>query len=135
VTFACAGPLVGHFDSDLEEDREALLQLLSIKNQRFLGLDDLALLLRALGADRQKYFSKVVASIRDLSVRTAPYARRSAGFKYTYEVTFDDLDSSDVPVVDLFCGKLLEILTAWSTEEIVELVARLPNLEKTFHYS
>jgi len=135
VSFACVGPLVSHAESDLEDDREALLQLLSIKNQKFLGLDDLASLLRALGADREKYFSKVVASIADLSVRTAPYARRSAGFKYTYELTFEDLDSSDVPVVDLFCEKLLDVLAAWSTEEIVELVAKLPNLEKTFHYS
>lgn len=135
VSLECVGSVVGHADSELENDREALLQLLSIKNQKFLKLDDLDLLLRALGANRQRYFSRIVASIRDLSVTTAPYARRSAGFKYTYEITFEDLDSADLPVVDLFCGKLLEVLAAWSTEEVVGLVARLPNLEKVLQYA
>jgi len=41
-------------DGDLEDDREALLELLSIKNQRLLGLDELRALLRALGAGRRQ---------------------------------------------------------------------------------
>lgn len=134
VSFSCFGPLVGHADSELEDDREALLQLLSIKNQRFLGLDELTFLLRALGAQRERHFSKLVTAMSAVSVTTKPFARSSAGFKHVYEIVFDDLDVSDLPSVALFCGKLLDVLGAFSVEEVVELVAKLPNLEKQLHY-
>nr|ALD83711.1 hypothetical protein [Sorangium cellulosum] len=128
VAWSCSGGLSLPAESDLEDDRESLLELLSLKSQRFLGVDELRFLLRALGARAQPQFDKLVASLARVDVSSKPFAKSSSGFKYVYRIEFDGLNPSDIPRVELFCGKLLDILAAWSVEEVVELVATVPNL-------
>lgn len=135
IQWSCYGPMVAHGESELAEDRDGLLQLLSIKNQRFLGTEDLVFLLRALGAHKERHFSKLVSAIGVVKVSSKPFARRSSGFKYVYEITLDDLDSSDLARLDLFSRMLLAILTAWSVEEVVELLVAVPNLDKSVQYT
>jgi type VI secretion system protein ImpG len=135
VQWSCGGPLSAPGEPDLVEDRDGLLQLLSIKNQRFLGTDDLIFLLGALGATREPFFAGLIRTLSDAKVTSKPLARQgSHGFKYIYELTFDDLDATDLPRLDLFCGKLLDVLAAWSVEEVVEIVAKVRSLEKTLTY-
>ena len=135
VTWTCESPTVAHSPSSLEDDREGLLQLLSIKNQRFLGRDELVFLLRALGGESEKHFAKLVSALSAVTVKSKPFARRAGGFKYIYELQFDDLDGSDIPRLDVFGRRLLSLLTTWSVEEVVEITVIVPNLDKTFHYA
>jgi type VI secretion system protein ImpG len=135
VTWSCESPTVPHAPSALADDREGLLQLLSIKNQRFLGREELVFLLRALGCESEKYFAKLVGSLSSVTVKSKPFARRAGGFKYVYELSFDDLDGSDLPRLDVFGRRLLSLLTTWSVEEVVEITVVVPNLDKTFHYA
>ena len=135
VTWSCDGPLAMHASNALEDDREGLLQLLSIKSQRFLGRDELVFLLRALGAQSEKHFAKLVTAIGEVGVTHKPFARRGTGFKYVYAIRFDDLDGGDLPRLDALCQRLLPLLSAWSVEEVVELVARVPNLDKELTYA
>jgi type VI secretion system protein ImpG len=135
IEWSCSGSLVPHLESDLAGDREGLLQLLSLKNQRFLGLEELIFLLRALGAHREPLFAKLVSALSAVSVGSKPFAKRSHGFKYIYEITFDGLTASDLPSLDLFCAELLRVLTVWSVEEVVEIVARAPELGKVLRFS
>jgi type VI secretion system protein ImpG len=134
IDWSCSGPIVGHVEGDLEDDRDGLLQLVSIKNQRFLGRDELVFLLTAIGAGKERTFAKIVRAIDTVTVTSKPFARKSAGFKYVYDISFRDLDPSDLPRLDPFCNCLLSVLAAWSVEEVVELVARLPNLSKQLPY-
>ena len=62
-----------------------------------------------------------------------PFGRKSSGFKYVYHLTFEVLDASDMARLDHFCRRLLGALHAWSSEEVVELVARVRNLEEEIH--
>ncbi|AUX23304.1 hypothetical protein SOCEGT47_038270 [Sorangium cellulosum] len=128
VAWSCSGELSLPVEGDLEEDRESLLELLSLKNQRFLGVDELRFLLRALGIRAQPQFDKLVSSLARVDVSSKPFAKSTSGFKYVYRIEFDGLNPSDMPRVELFCGKLLDVLAAWSVEEVVELVATVPNL-------
>ncbi|WP_437594413.1 type VI secretion system baseplate subunit TssF [Sorangium sp. So ce1000] len=128
VTWSCSGGLSLPAESDLEHDRESLLELLSLKNQRFLGVDELRFLLRAIGARAQAQFDKLVSALARVDVSSKPFAKSTSGFKYVYRIEFDGLNPSDMPRVELFCGKLLDVLAAWSVEEVVELVATVPNL-------
>ncbi|HTN91531.1 MAG TPA: type VI secretion system baseplate subunit TssF [Sorangium sp.] len=128
VEWSCSGGLSLPAESDLEEDRESLLELLSLKNQRFLGVDELRFLLRALGARAQPQFDKLVSALARVDVNSKPFAKSTSGFKYVYHLEFAGLNPSDMARLELFCGKLLDILSAWSVEEVVELVAKVPNL-------
>ena len=135
VEWTTLGALVPHLDSDLADDRDGLLQLLSIKNQRFLGTDDLIFLLRALGAHRERHFAKLVTAIESVSVSSKPFARKSSGFKYVYALKLGDLDGSDLPALELFARRLLHVLTVWSVEEVVELTVQIPNLDKVLAFT
>jgi type VI secretion system protein ImpG len=129
ITWSCSGGLSLPADSHLEDDREALLELLSLKSQRFLGTDELRFLLRALGVRAQPQFDKLVSAIARVDVGSKPFAKSTSGFKYVYQLVFNDLNHSDMARLTMFCDMLLHILKAWSVEEVVELVARVPNLE------
>ncbi len=83
---------------------------------------------------REPFFATIVRALRDVRVATKPLAKQSHGFKYIYELTFEDLDATDLPRLDLFCGKLLDVLAAWSVEEVVEIAAKVKNLERTLQY-
>jgi type VI secretion system protein ImpG len=91
--------------------------------------------LDALGATREPFFSGLVSRLSEVKVVSKPFAKRSHGTKHVYELTFDDLDATDVPRLDLFSGKLLDVLVAWSVEEVIELVVRARNLEKELRYA
>jgi type VI secretion system protein ImpG len=137
VEWALSGPIVPHGSSTLGDDKEKLLHLLSIKSQRFLGVDDLVFLLRALGADEGPSFEKLVFAIDDVTVEAKPFARRSNAFKYTYKIRMGELEPTEVARLSLFAEELLSLLSAWSVEEVVELHVSVPNLarELTFPLS
>ncbi|EYF05038.1 type VI secretion system baseplate subunit TssF [Chondromyces apiculatus] len=128
VSWSCSGGLSLPAESDLEEDRESLLELLSLKSQRFLGVDELRFLLRAIGARVLPQFDKLAAALTHVDVASKPFAKSTSGFKYVYQIAFEGLNPSDLPRVEIFCRKLLDVLAAWSVEEVVELVARVPEL-------
>ncbi|WP_437760859.1 type VI secretion system baseplate subunit TssF [Sorangium sp. So ce1389] len=128
VAWSCSGELSLPAESDMEDDQESLLELLSLKNQRFLGVDELRFLLRVIGAKAQPQFDRLVSSLARVEVSSKPFAKSTSGFKYVYQIELDGLNPSDMPRVELFCGKLLDILSAWSVEEVVELVAKVPDL-------
>ncbi|MEN9796417.1 MAG: hypothetical protein RL653_113 [Pseudomonadota bacterium] len=129
VAWDCLGALSPSVDNPLGRSQDGLLRLLSLKNQRFLGLGDLQFLLSALGAADARHFRELLPLLEALSVATLPFARAGSGFKYVYRLRLAELDPYLLPLVDLFSAQLLDLLRAWSTEEIVELVVHVPNLE------
>jgi type VI secretion system protein ImpG len=134
IAFSCTGVVVPHLESHIGQDRDALLEVLSIKSQRFLGRDEVALLLAALGTQADPALARIVSAIDRLNVDERPWGRKTAGLKYVYTLRFARLERSDIPRVHLFCGKLLDVLAAWSMEEVVELIAEIPNLERTLRF-
>jgi type VI secretion system protein ImpG len=135
VAWSCLGGVSAPIESALSEDREALLELLAIKSQRLLGVSELSALVHAIGATKSPLFSKVAAAMNGVNVSSKPSARRSSGMKHIYEITFAKLDASDMASLDLFARRLLEVLAAWSVEEIIELVVSVPNLGRVTHLS
>jgi type VI secretion system protein ImpG len=141
VTWNTLGPVLPGADNSLEQSPQKLLRLLSIRNQRFLGLEDLLFLLEALGARDSRYFRPVVERLSKVEHRKRPSARSATGLKYTYHLTFAGLDpaleaTADLfeATVDLFSARLLELLRDWSTEEVVELEVSLPHAEQPLRY-
>jgi type VI secretion system protein ImpG len=133
VAWSCSGRLSLPADSPMDEDRESLFELLSLKNQRFLGVDELRVVLGALGPRGHARFDALVYAITTVDVTSKPFSKSSSGFKYIYTLQFEGLNPSDVPGLELFCNKLLDILSAWSVEEVVDLVARVPSLDAVIH--
>jgi type VI secretion system protein ImpG len=134
LRWSVVGDVATGMDNPLERDQQELLHLLSIRNQRFLELDDLIFLLNALGVRDARYFRAVVERMNSLQVRSKPFAKSTTGFKYVYRLTLSKLDTFLVPTVDLFSARLLELLKVWSTEEVVELEVSIPNLELELTY-
>src|SRR5690606_15669686 len=128
VSWVCSGPIVPDADSHIDTDRDAQLELVSLKALRFLGKAQLALLLRACGAHAEPLYAKLVSAIADVRVTNKPFGKRSHGLKYVYEIEFSMLEQSDLPRLATFCEWLLDLLVVWSTEEVLEVVANVPNL-------
>jgi type VI secretion system protein ImpG len=135
VEWEPCGLLSAPADSELTEDRDGLLRLLSLKNQRFLDTEGFVLLANALGAKQQVQFAKIVGAISTVKVTPRPYAKKSHGFKYVYELVFEELDEADLPRLDLLCRRLLDALAAWTVDEVVELSAEVKNLGKTLLFN
>lgn len=124
------GPLMPHADAEIDEDREAMLQLLSLKGQRLLGYEEIRFLLRAFGLHRQRLFARLIQRIESVRIIDKPLAKKANGFKHIYEIVFEELTPSDVPRLAAFASRLLDILRTWSVDEVIELIVRIPNLEK-----
>ena len=114
----------------LEDDHEALLQLLSVKNQRFLALEDLRFLLNALGAIQLEEFKMLLAEISDLKVTPKPFASKTTGFKYVYELSYEELDPYLMPALDYFSTMLIDLFSIWSAEDIIDLTVEIKNLNR-----
>lgn len=134
VSWSCAGPIVQYADSAIDDDRDAQLQLVSLKTQQFLGIEELRGLLRACGADLEPHFSRLVNALSSVTVTDKPLGKRHHGLKYVYELTFGTLDPSDLPRLAQFCSWLLDVLSSWSEEEVLEIMANVPNLDKVMRY-
>ena len=135
VEWEPCGSLSAPADSELMDDRDALLQLLSLKNQRFLDTEGFILLATALGAKQQPQFARIVSALSAVTVTSRPFAKKSHGFKYVYELSFDELDESDLPRLDLLCRRLLDAVAAWTVDEVVELTVKVKNLGKTLLFT
>jgi len=135
VSWEVTGPVLAAAESDFINDYDGLMQLLSIKNQRFLSVNDLAFVLRALGASSSQFFSEIAAAIVDLQFEKKPFVKNSTGFKYIYHLELSALDSGLIGIIDLFGKRLLEILKSWSVEEVVELTISVRNMETQLSYS
>jgi type VI secretion system protein ImpG len=135
VQWKLLGAVKSGTDSPVEHAQQVLLQLLSLRTQRFLGLEDLIFLLDVLGVREQRYFRDLVRHISSVKVHSKPFARSAAGFKYIYQLTLADLDASLIPTADLFPERLLGLLAGWSIEDVVELEVKLPQLETPLRYT
>ncbi|XXF80704.1 type VI secretion system baseplate subunit TssF [Myxococcaceae bacterium GXIMD 01537] len=134
IKWGFVGSLSTGQENRLEYSQQGMLQLLSIRNQRFLGLEDLHFLLEVLGMREERYFRPVAERLSDVEVRSKPFAKSTTGFKYIYRITFSELDPLLLPTVDLFSARLLELLRDWSTEDVVELEVNIPNLETELNF-
>jgi type VI secretion system protein ImpG len=135
VEWETCGSLSAPADSELTEDRDGLLRLLSIKNQRFLDTESFVYLASVLGAKQQPQFAKIISALSEVTMSPRPFAKKSHGFKYVYTLSFDELDEPDLPRLDLLCRRLLDTLAAWSTDEVVELTAQVKNLGRTLLFT
>lgn len=134
VRWTCSGSVTPPAESALEDDAEALLRLLALKNQRILGMDALRDLLRAFGVHEEQHLARLLVALSRVDVAVRPFAQRSSGIKHTYSLTFEGLDPLDLPQLTLLCARLLDILAAWSLDEVVELMVQVPGLGRELHY-
>ncbi|RKH25624.1 hypothetical protein D7Y13_23425 [Corallococcus praedator] len=134
VPWSLVGAVAPGGDNPVEHGQQSLLQLLALRTQRFLGREDLMFLLEVLGVRGQRHFRDLLPSLTEVSVKSKPFARSAAGFKYVYQVGFGPMDASLLPLVDLLCGRLVELLASWSAEDVVELEVRLPQREAPLRY-
>jgi type VI secretion system protein ImpG len=134
LDWGCVGSVVPSLDNYLEHSPQDLLRLLAIRNQRFLEREDLLFLLEFLGGRTARYFRPVVERLSHVKYRSKPFAKSTTGFKYIYHLTFSGLDPLLLPTLDLFSARVLELLRAWSTEDVVELEVSLSHQEKPVTY-
>jgi type VI secretion system protein ImpG len=134
VDWDIAGPLVPPVPGEIDSEREMQLRLVSMKALRVLGQDDLLLLVRACGAAKEPLFAKVYSAITQVAVDTQPSGKRARSLKQVYELSFDRLESSELPNLGLFCRWLLSLLRAWSADEVVEVTAKVANLDRPIRH-
>lgn len=125
VQWNCSGGIKPHGESVIEDSDQDLLELLSIKNQRILDLDHIRTLLRAVGVVEGSMYEKFVAAMQRVTVHRKPAAKSSNGFKYIYHVDFSELGPTEIPKLEVYCRRLYDLLAAWCTEEVLELVAHV----------
>ena len=92
-------------------------------------------LLSALGADQHQMFRRILGTIETTKIEQVPYARQSSGTKQVYQIGLKNLEANLLPATHLFFAKVLELLQAWSIEEVVEVLVDIPNLERRLTFS
>lgn len=135
LQWGCSGAFVASASTPLEDARDDLLAMTALKSKRFLDGDELTFLVRAFGALERPEFARVTMGLSSVALRTRPAGAKAGGICHVYGLTFDNLDNSDLPRLDLFCSKLLPLLRAWSIEQIIEIVAIVPRLGRELHYA
>jgi len=125
LEWSCCGPLSPHIESEIQDDDQELLELLSIKHQRTLEHEHLRCLLRALGAAEGSPYEKFSTAMQKIDVDRKPAPKSSTGFKYVYNIQFAELGPTEIPKFEMYCRRLFDLLSAWSTEEVVEIVAHV----------
>lgn len=135
LDWACTNVFAPAATSEIEDDRDDLLQLTALKSKRFLNSDELTFLVRTLGSLRRPEFARLTLALAQVELRTKPAGNKASGVAHVYELTFDGLDNSDLPRLDLFCSKLLRLLRAWSIEQVIEVIARIPRLGRELPFS
>jgi type VI secretion system protein ImpG len=128
INWRCSGAIQPYADAVLDSDREAQLQLVSLKTQRFLEYPDVLFLLRAYGTHLEPHTAKLVAALKSVKVSNKP-AGKGTALAYIYELEFGTLEPTDKPRLSQFCAWLLDLLSSWSVEEVSEVVASAPNLD------
>ena len=134
VRFAVKGRVLPPLESVLEENEEALLELLAARSQRFLDLQSLRRILEILFGPRDRVFDKILGSLVRVEIVTVPSYRSRGGVRFDYVVEFAGLDVRDLPVLHVMCGGLYPVLRAWNTDDIVGLSVELPELDRRFEY-
>jgi len=125
VQWYCSGGIKPHGESVIEDSDHDLLELLSIKNQRILDLEHIRALLRAVGVVEGSMYEKFAAAMQSVKVQRKPAAKSSNGFKYIYHIDFSELGPTEIPKLEVYCRRLYDLLAAWCTEEVLELVAHV----------
>jgi type VI secretion system protein ImpG len=115
--------------SPFERDRESVLRLLAMRQEAEMRTEDLRFLLEVLGADFHEPFGRFVRAVDEVTTTTKPFARHASGLKQVVTVTFDGLDASATPFLDIFGRALARVLRAWSPREVVEVHLVVPNLD------
>lgn len=128
-----SGQLCPHLESEIQEDDQALLELLSIKHQRVLEKEHIACLLRAVGAGRGSPYEKFLNAMLEVDVERKPAAKSATGFKYVYKFKFDELGPTEIPKFEVYCQRLYDLLAAWCSEEVVELIGYVISGRATVH--
>lgn len=134
VNFAVIGPTVGSKAPFAEENQDLLLELLNTRSRRFLNLSDLKGLIKVLLGPGDSVFTRLVSSMSSLTTQAIPSPKLMAGVRYDYILEMSELDTRDIPLVHLMIRGLQKVLKAWSTEEVLTLHIRLPDLDQTIIY-
>lgn len=128
-----SGPLCPHIESEIQEDDQELLELLSIKHQRALQKEHVQCLLRAVGAGRGSTYEKFMNAMLDLEVERKPAAKSATGFKYVYKFKFGELGPTEIPKFEVYCHRLYDLIAAWCSEHVVELIGYVVDGRATVH--
>lgn len=119
------GHLCPHIESEIQEDDQELLELLSIKHQRVLQKEHIQCLLRAIGAADGSSYEKFFRAMQDVEVERKPAAKSATGFKYVYKIKFGELGPTEIPKFEVYCNRLYDLLAAWCSEQVVELIGEV----------
>ncbi len=125
VNWELIGDIRPHADNPLRNDMEALLQVLALKNKAMLNLDDLRVVLNALGSLKNSVFRQVPDWIVELQVTVVPAARDEGGVRHLYELKLRDFDPSYRPLVEVLLRQLARLLNAWVPDATVAIEATL----------
>lgn len=124
VDFDILGEARGHLDNALQDDTEALLRVLSLKHKAVLDLDELKLLLSALGGIEDGHFRSIPEHMLGLDVRTVPLASaQGGGIKHIYQLRMKAFEDTYRPVVEVALRQLCALLNCWIADAVVELEA------------
>lgn len=128
VQLEVRGVVRPHADNPLRDDFEGMLQILALRSKATgLTLEELRVLIGALGAVEQGSYRPVVDHLGELSVTTMPEPRElGGGRRNAYKLALASFDVTLLPLIDAGLRRLHSVLVAWTPDAHVHLDAQLP---------
>lgn len=125
--FEIAGDVRPEIENPLRDDNDALLTILALKHKTVLSLDEIFVLLNALGSVRQSPFRSVPELFASLEVKAEPETReQGSGIRYIYEFGLREFDPTVRPFVETVLEQLARALNAWVSGAVVTVAATIP---------
>jgi len=135
VEFELLGEVRPHVENGITKDQDGLLQILAMKSKAKLDLDDMNLVLSALGTLKWSVFKTIPSLLDTLEVTSAPRPKdKGGGLKHTYRFRLKEFDATRRPLVETFLQQIQRLLTSWVPDGVVAVEGRLAGTDETIAF-
>lgn len=135
LVWELAGKVAPLRENPARHDVDTLLEILSLRMKTQLDLDELKLILSALGSVEYSPFRDMPRLIEKLDVEKLPHGREElAGYRLRYNITLRQMDDSLLPLVDMFYSQLQRLLDSWIPDTVVEIRVETFNRERKIDF-
>lgn len=122
-------------ENPIRNNVDALLQILALRMSNMLNLQQIRLILSALGSVERSMCKDLPRLIDEITIeKLPPRADEKTGLKLRYHVHLRAYHESQKPLVEVFFLYLKDYLNTWVSETLVEIRVHLPDDGKVINF-
>jgi type VI secretion system protein ImpG len=136
ATFELRGDIRPHQDNLLQDDFEGMLQILALKSKAVgFNLDDIGILLNALGSMKASHFKQLHSYLAEVSVQILPQLKDTgSGQRQMYKFRLKESDAAFLPLIEAGLRQLANLLKIWTPDSTVSVEAQITGSDEILRF-